>query len=201
MTLPQRISALQGRWQQIQTDLAEARTSLAAAEVESTVLTDVLSIFETAGTHSRERVRAEVGGLAGAAMRDVFGDDSGADVQFRQSKRGFTARLITRRGSMTGHPRRIDGGSTCKLLSVALRAAALKRLRDLPQFLLLDEPLTGLDKDHVWDAVAWLRALAEQANIQVVAIAHEFPEAWEASASKIIEIEGPAEIKGGGMLE
>jgi len=190
MNLRDEISRLEGERSKVLGDLSTAETRLSAAQDTLRLADGSIEVLEMAGAAARGRVQEQIGGIMTGAMQDIFGGDSMADVEFTATARGYSARIIVQGGGFRGDPMRTDGGSVCKLLSVALRAAMVKRAPNRPDVLVLDEPFGGIDAKHIHDTAAWLRSVAEGLDMQIILVSHEWPDVWDAHVHQTIDISG-----------
>jgi ATPase subunit of ABC transporter with duplicated ATPase domains len=188
--IQRKVDTMHGARGRIETDLYAAKQHLAASQIMGELCDHVLEVLETSGGAARKQVQEEFGAITTAAMQDIFGGDAAAEVEFTATARGYQARILTHGNGFRGDPLRTDGGSACKILSVALRAALLHRLEDRPNVLILDEPFSGVDAEHIVDTAAWLRTLSEALGLQVIMINHEWPEVWSQHAHRIIDLTG-----------
>jgi hypothetical protein len=187
---------ISGEKRRVDSELHSATIALRAEAKRLEILCGVLALLELAGNAARARVESEVGSLMTAAMQDIFGEDTDASVEFTSGARGYSARILTRGRGFRGDPMRTDGGSACRILEVALRAAFVKRLGGLPPLLILDEPLQGVDEAHIEGAAHWLCGeMAPALGLQLFLVKHEWPEAFVPAVDRVITIDSAHNVR------
>jgi len=183
--MKQRIDQLKGRRDHINSELLRCATQTTDLTFEYNITSETLDLFITGGELARNDIKNKIGGLASSAMKDVFGNNSGAEVEFSQTKTGYTARITTFKDGISGDPMTSDGGSVCSIMAISLQIAFLHKL-GMPPVLMLDEPLVGLDEENIEAAIIWLAGVASELGLQVIVISHEWMDVWERLADNII---------------
>ncbi len=130
-------------------------------------------LVEQAANEARQGVKERFEGVAGAALRPVFGDDYGFEIIIEEKKNGtFAYCAITNAENHEAFdPLLSKGGSTIDVASIALRMAYLEE-SGAPGPLILDEPAKMVSQQQIEATARTIETLQKLTGRQIIMVTH-----------------------------
>jgi len=167
------VAAGQGRCELISDRIEEQTAEVERLQLQQKEARMSSMLVEQAANEARQGVKARFEGVAGAALRPVFGDDYGFEIVIEEKKNGtFAYCAITNEENHEAlDPLFSKGGSTVDVAALALRMAYLEE-SGASGPLVLDEPTRMVSQQQI-EATAWtIDTLQKLTGRQIIMVTH-----------------------------
>lgn len=184
LALQKREAYLRAKKDTADTELAEQKLLYAKAKEEMDLYQQTSQLLVDTSLLIQENTTKRVTKLVTDLYQYVFQNDDEFVIQTDTKRKTPVARFLlkTHKGGQEVllDPTEADGGGKLDVIALGLRLAALLMYKPaLNRILILDEPLrfisssTTSDKPYRYRAVQFLKKMAEQYGIQIIAVTHD----------------------------